>query len=101
MFDLHLLNSDLEYRETSFYDLYDFSHNLNLLHDNLIRMGNQFCSKEDGQPTPMQGRPPIARPRPRRPTRGLPAMARASPYGRLMPLAGAAARKGGRRRSRG
>ncbi|RWW01089.1 hypothetical protein GW17_00035894 [Ensete ventricosum] len=49
----------------------------------------------------MQGRPPTAKPRPRPPVRGQPAAARASPQGRPASLTGAAARKGGRRRSRG
>ncbi|RWV77533.1 hypothetical protein GW17_00061624 [Ensete ventricosum] len=49
-------------------------------------------NKEEGRPTtasPMQGRPPMAKPQPRPPTRG------SSLYGRLAPLARAAAHKGG------
>ncbi|RWW26952.1 hypothetical protein GW17_00008636 [Ensete ventricosum] len=49
----------------------------------------------------MRGRLPMARLRPRTPVRGRPTATKASPQGRPTPLTRVAARKGGRRRSRG
>ncbi|RZS22287.1 hypothetical protein BHM03_00055039 [Ensete ventricosum] len=56
--------------------------------------------RQRGGEVASHGRPPTARPRPRAPTRGRPAAARASPQGRPVQLAGAAARKGTYRHSR-
>ncbi|RWV79346.1 hypothetical protein GW17_00059530, partial [Ensete ventricosum] len=55
------------------------------------------AARRGGQqwPAPMQGQPPMAKPRPRPPAKGRPAVARASLQGRPVRLAGLAACRGG------